>query len=134
MTKEKEIEELKKGCGERCFCKCISDNLKCGTVWNGEMHYCPFCMGKIIGYEAGQNSQKQKDLEMIDKVLLKLANVLHPSNQDFNWYKIIRDELKKELTQKINSQTEQNSESKVAHYFSKSDKAPKIKGNNLNIT
>ena len=44
----KTLKELKKGCGERCFCKHNKDSLKCGTVWAGGLHLCVGCMREYL--------------------------------------------------------------------------------------
>ena len=51
-------KQLEKGCGERCFCEHIKDDLKCGTVWNKEKHYCIKCLETL--------TQTNEIIEMIE--------------------------------------------------------------------
>jgi len=78
-------KELLKGCGERCFCEHNKDNLKCGTLWNGDKHYCLRCIGLIEGYEMALedvnnevidefvNILADEDIKSLKKDILKLG-------------------------------------------------------------
>lgn len=54
---------------------------------------CSLCYAQIY-----RTQRLKAEVEKIlDETLLELANKIHPSNQNYDWYKIIRDELKKRL-------------------------------------
>jgi hypothetical protein len=59
------LEELEKGCKERCFCEHNKDNLKCGTLWNNDKHYCLKCIGLIEGYLKGIKDTEDKILQIL---------------------------------------------------------------------
>ena len=77
-------KEIEKGCGEVIYLNKLM--VKC---CGGSEGLCSNCQ-KLL-------SQNKEFLKIVDKVLLRLANTLHPSNQDYDWYKIIYKELKKEV-------------------------------------
>jgi hypothetical protein len=54
-------EELEKGCGERIFPITNPDNIKCGSIWANDNHYCQNCMDILKGFNLGV-SLAQKEL------------------------------------------------------------------------
>lgn len=55
------------GCGKRVFCEHNKDNLKCGTEWNGDIHYCERCFGKL----EETAKVREKLIDLMNRILWK---------------------------------------------------------------
>ena len=64
--KRKELERGCGGCGERIFPITNPDNIKCGTLWAGDYHYCQNCMDILAGFNLGVEMARKEFLGILD--------------------------------------------------------------------
>lgn len=65
---EKTRKELDKGCGKRIFPITNPDNIKCGTEWANDKHYCEKCMYKLIGFNLGIQLAQKDFLDKFEEI------------------------------------------------------------------
>lgn len=109
MIKEKEIEDdLRRNIREQEFERDFGENF--GTQEYNEMKL-EGLKSELRGFLAGQNSQKEKDLEIIEETKKRLGKLLIDNSKCYcrEWtdkYRGISDVVFKELTQKIKGDEE----------------------------
>jgi len=101
----KEIEELKKGCGKLEF----GTYTRCGkiSILTHKKIICSSCKAELKGFLAGQNSQKEKDLNGLLPIIAHLETCMEDDFERF-YISDCRSVLRelKELKQKIKGDEE----------------------------